>query len=510
MYFSGVVTSMEDGSPLEGAAVQFRIKSNFINEVCATALTDASGAYSVDCRFASSVLLLGAHVYFIDVSLSGFVAVSEQVGGYADPASVSDVDVQLARAGILDVHVLDSDTGEGIAGVEVHPGDGAFQYTDADGIARFEVLPGSYAPCVHSQPMPYVPECLGGSVRGFAPWQGGGDLVEVVAGQTSEVAIGLEIGGSIEGQVVAALDSAPFPDMRFTAVFHDTTGVELAYLPLDTDATGRFRIDGLPEASVKLSIRRSWDYPVHLDQAFPGVDCYGSCDMQGAATLELSEGSVLGDVDFALHPSSVVGGTVTHALTGDPIAGVSVHAKTHLLYASPTATSVTDELGRWEIVGLGSTDFFRFQTENDLGLVEQVWPDLACPGSCDVDGARIPLGENRSDMDFSLSPGMRINGTLVQRSALGGAMLRFDEEGTANFSLQWMPRGGEFRSAPLPPGTYTLTADPGLDSTLDCVAFDSVDCLGDIRTPIEVTDTDVSGITIRTDPDAIFVSRFGQ
>src|SRR6185436_14138883 len=100
--------------------------------------------------------------------------------------------------------------------------------------------------------------------------------------------------------------------------------------------------------------------------------------------------------------------------TGTPIAGASVSIQTST--GTFLTNGTTDALGNYvSRAGLPAGSYFA-RTDNTQGFVNQRYNGVACNGTfCPNGGTAIvaSLGSTTSGIDFVLSPGGRVSGTLT-------------------------------------------------------------------------------------------------
>lgn len=150
--------------------------------------------------------------------------------------------------------------------------------------------------------------------------------------------------GSITGAVTDAVTGAPIDGASVQAFGEQTLTVGSA----TTGSDGTYQIIGLPTDN----------YHVFFDGSTAGD--YGGLDHPGVVSV--TDGLVTGGIDAALdhvvRPTGSIRGTVTDAVTGAPVGGVSVNVSGTIGFGS----AVTEPDGTYEVTGLATdsytVDFF--------------------------------------------------------------------------------------------------------------------------------------------------------
>lgn len=232
-----------------------------------------------------------------------------------------------------------------------------------------------------------------------------------------------------------------------------------------TDKHGRFRIAGvgrervavlsLEGESVALAnihvVTRPGFEPAPINQA-------ASREMQ---RMGLPPASRLYGPNFvyASPPPVVIEGTVRESGTGRPVAGVHVHG--HVNFSSRSAHAVSDEQGRYRLVGLPKTSYYSVYAWG-----EEKGPWLPCARSVADKGGLEPMRLN-----IDLVRGVVVKGRVLERATGTGvratmhviplAGYKFAEAAPDYFPLnryiESMPDDGSFRVVTVP-GSSVLTA----------------------------------------------------
>jgi protocatechuate 3,4-dioxygenase beta subunit len=242
--------------------------------------------------------------------------VAVQVHVDAD-TTTTGIDAQMQQGGAIDGRVTDA-TGDPIAGVDVTV-PGANASTDAAGrYALTNVEPGTYAVYL-LPPADYLRQNYGGppAARSLANGQpslaAGYTPVTVVAGATTDgIDAQLQAGGAVAGTVtdergrplsgISVRLESPESQSVLTDVFAPAPFLTAPGGTALTDATGRYRLDGLGAGSYRVS--------------FAGADFvaeyYGGAQAYDAATpIAVGFGATTDGIDVRLQHAGRIAGTVT-------------------------------------------------------------------------------------------------------------------------------------------------------------------------------------------------------
>ncbi|HLA75990.1 MAG TPA: hypothetical protein VJU18_00265 [Vicinamibacteria bacterium] len=325
----------------------------------------------------------------------------------------------------------------------------------------------------------------------------------VVSGGATIVGIdfALNPGGRVSGTVTGTA-SAPLTNVRVEVL--NSSGVTLAsgY----SDASGAYLTDaGLPTGSYLVRTRNNAG---HVDELYDNVPCVGSCTLTGATPIAVTAGATTGAINFSLSAGGRVAGTVLDANTSAPLADITVSV---VDAGGTTVTSGrTDAAGSYLTqAGLpGGTYFVR--TNNSAGYVNELWNNVPCPGACPLTSATpvtIAAGTTVSGIDFDLTPGGRVSGTVTS-STTSSPLLNIwvqvvDARGGTVAAAMTDASGNYVTQEGLPTGSYfahTSNSQGYVDQT-----YAGLVCAGSCpltsATPISVTAGAVTpGITFALSP----------
>jgi 5-hydroxyisourate hydrolase-like protein (transthyretin family) len=297
---SGVVSDARGGAPIANAVVAF-----YLNGVLASsATTDDAGVYS-------AVLATGSY-RIVAFDPAGTYAATYLNGAESfDAATVftllagdtKTINATLVRAGRLNGHVADAQSGAPLAGVTVAAFNAggstrAFTTTDVAGNYTLVVPPGSYRVGAYDTNLVYL--------RRFYPNEAqfaAASLVAVFESQTSSINLTLPRGAVLTGQVTSASFAAL---AGIVVAAYDRAG---AVVSTTTDASGRYRL------LLELNVHQV----AAFDPAFHYANRYASVGFGSAGEIQTK--------DFVLIAGAHVSGVVTND-NGAPVAGITVAAFT--------------------------------------------------------------------------------------------------------------------------------------------------------------------------------------
>ena len=477
---SGRVTDAASGAAAVGLTVE--ILSEVGRDVSA-ASTDANGRYTTPP--------LPAGNYYVRTAMVNPAGLISQMfdkrpcwGGACPPIQgtvvcvvanreTTGIDFALTPGGEIRGWIRHAETGQPIAkaGVTV-TGAGASlgDLSDESGAFRVTGLPsGAYM--VHVQPA-----AASGLVFRWltgAPCRGGDcakdERTEIVvrAPAVSEpVTIALQPGGSITGRITNRATGEPLAGIEVTSCCGEGSMAT-------TDATGTYTLRGYATGSFWIQTH-SPTASGFIDEAYGGVSCWwGRCDRRSGTPVAVKAPATTAGIDFALQSGARISGRVTNAVTGAGVPGVSVQF-TPAAGGDDSATT-TDANGRYISTGLlGGAYFVRTNGPDQIGMLDQLHSGRPCfRWACDVRSGtpvRVTVGQRMAGIDFALTPGGSISGTVVDAATAAPVrMVQINVRPSAGG-----PGGGRavtdalgrYSVRSLPSGTYRVAARPAWEGIL--------------------------------------------
>ncbi len=370
---------------------------------------------------------------------------------------VVNLDFYLSRGHRCRGRVVDAITGAPLAGVDLdlYGADGTFvdyvdAITDLDGFFNVGPVPDGnfYLRADPSGNSDYLAEFYGGSVA-----LSGSQLVHVAGGDALGLEFKLDLGGSLNGVVTDRATGAPLAGVDID-VF-DQNGAFLDEADATTDVHGVYRVSSLPDGLY---------YVLADPTAAQGyLDTYfgDTSQIASAARVAVSRGTTASGVSIGLPLGGTLGGTVTDASTGQPLAHVGIDvwsgntrvARTHseadgtyLAGAVPTGAYIVrcDGVPELELA---------FQYHTGVMLASQATP------------IAVQAGSSAGSIDFALRPGGWISGTVATRMGDPMAGVSIDVYTPAGEVLPSLDTntdaGGHYRIGPIPASTFVVRANPG-------------------------------------------------
>ena len=364
--------------------------------------------------------------------------------------------------------------------------------------------------------------------------------ITVTPGAPQVLNYSLERGGRIEGTVTDAATMMPV-DGQFSigvsivdstdrvagGAVIDSSG---AIITADGIAPGNYFVKtGLPFTAQSVSGQESLLASPYSDQLYMGVNCQGlACDLSdpSAVPVTISAGGVTTGVDFSLNVGHRISGTVTAAVSGDPL--VDRNVEIYTTSGSRVALEFTDASGAFTTGGLpdGSyrvvvKDGGRVTLGNygadGLGYFGQVYgnPADCMQQFCDsATGSDIVIsGADVSGIDFSLNEGPTISGQVIDTVRGLPILLTVDvyDAGSA-FVGAWstiVSDDASYTTGALFPGTYTLI--PRTTKTYSIGSPSTITRKGTLppgTLQVSVVDADVSNATMGAFASLVFAGDF--
>lgn len=476
---AGTVTSAATGEPLSN--IEVTVWNS--NVAVASAYTGSNGTYSVPG--------LPAGTYYATTDSWSSYADQLYDGLPCEPGcavtsgtpivvalgeTTENVDFSLSTYGAFRGRVLDSSTGFPVDYAEVltYRADGTligYDYADeTGGYVSGGLLAGTYFAVASSgthldelwDAHPCQPSCDPTT----------GTPIAVTFGQTRDgIDFGLDLGGGVTGRVTEAVTGESLNGVPVEVFDAAGMGVWSDY----TNGFGSYAARDLPAGTYFARLRKT---KTHLGQLWNGLPCEGDCAVTVGTPIPVSTGSATTGVDFALVSLGKISGTVTDAITGQPIGGIYVTvynaSGTYLGYRYTSAN------GTYRVTGLTAGNYFA--RADASGYVAQLYDGIACPTPCTVTGGTpipVALSAETPGVDFALVPYGKIAGTI--RDAVTGLPLSYrnvaihDADGDI-VGYAYSGAGGTYSYSGLQPGSYFVATTGSTDyvdelwENLDCGA----------------------------------------
>jgi hypothetical protein len=400
--------------------------------------------------------------------------------------------VTTAAAGVLSGRVTRSSDGAGIGGSAVilyrSSGSSVVAYADGTGNYSFTGLStGTYY--VKTNNFDGYLDQAWNNVRcdwSCTPATSGATAVLVTDGATtSGIDFALEAGGRIAGTVVSSATGTPIGALLL--FFHDAAGRAVTYTY--TSGSGTFTSYGGLASGAHYLKTQVGSLPF-LDELYDNLPCpFSSCLPTSGTPVAVVAPGTTGGVHLALDPGGGVAGRVTDASTSGGLAGVIVQVLTQ--DGRYVGNVASDASGNWSSPQNLPTGTYVAVTQNDLGYIDEMWNDIACPGgeiwACGGSLLGTPIsvvaGTVSGSVDFALGTGGRIAGQVTDASTTSGiaysAVDIYTDDGRYVASA-YADGSGNYTTTGLPASRYraqTTTWSSALAGHIPEI-WDDVPCFG--------------------------------
>lgn len=311
--------------------------------------------------------------------------------------------------------------------------------------------------------------------------------------------------GIFEGTVTEAATGDPIEGARVRVETQNGASLGSVF----TDATGAYRIGGLPAGDHFLSAEASG----FLTEAYQEVDCPRFCRANEVGTpVSLALDQIVTGLDFTLERLGSISGTWSDAVTGDPISGgqVQVFRSDGLLLGTDFFVSA----GVFQVSEIPAGDHFvRADPDFNSVFLGELYDDVPCFAGCEL-AAGTPVtvlpGVDTPGIDFVLDRGGVITGTVtdsVTGVPLEGVTVLILEEDGGLRANPVTNAAGTYTAEGLPPNSYLALASTSfthageLYDDIPCFAGFFGGCALADGTPIPVTaNSTAAGIDFALDP----------
>jgi hypothetical protein len=303
----------------------------------------------------------------------------------------------------------------------------------------------------------------------------------------------------VRGRVTTA-EGKPLRRARVSVRLADSSTPRIA----STNVQGRYEIKGLPPGRYLVSVIRSGYLPITYGQRNPG---------EPGTPVELSDGQVIENIDFALPRTSVITGRVIDEL-GETVSEAQVVAM-QLRYFNGRRQLVpvssigmrTDDTGQFRLLNLRPGDYVvmasvreTWPLEDDpsqvVGYAPTYYPSAVNPA--EAQRLRVELGQELSAIDIQLIPGRtsKVSGVAMSSSGvpIAGQNISLNHElrGPTSMSMSNIKStatrpDGTITFSDVPIGEYKVAIRPAAGSKGEA---------GEVV--VNVTGGDIDGVTLVT------------
>ena len=323
-------------------------------------------------------------------------------------ATTANINFLLAVGGRISGRVTDA-AGAGVADVrvQIHDTNGQFVIsasTDGSGNYLTTALPGGTYHARTSNSVGLIDEIYNdiACVGGCQPQTGA--RISVTTGQTTpNIDFSLVAGAGISGRVTSG--STGLSNISVFIVNAGGTGVTSAV----TNEAGDYAVRGLTPGTY---YARTFNNLGFLDEIYDNIVCAGTCIATRGTAIVVTAGTITSGRNFDLVSGGRISGQVTDA-AGAPLENVTVNI---FNAAGIRFTSgVTNSAGQYATFGGLPAGTYYAATNNNLGLINEVYNDISCGGVCVPSVGQaitVTAGNTTSGINFALASGGRVSGIV--------------------------------------------------------------------------------------------------
>jgi LPXTG-motif cell wall-anchored protein len=279
--------------------------------------------------------------------------------------------------------------------------------------------------------------------------------MSAVAGVTSAARAATAGDATLSGIVTRAVDGSPVAGVT---VYADGDGGSAV---AETDAAGRYRMEGLNEGSYTVEFS-----PPIVDDAPPELAheyWRGVRSPDLATPVEVPSGGTVTGIDASLDATGSISGRVIRATTGAPVAGATVHFQPEDHTMGFSTTSRLD--GTYTLAGVvPGRHYVEFWTEDER-LLDLIWPDAT--ERDDAEPVTVAAGADTRGIDVALPAAAVVAGTVRMSGEAwtgGGTVVLEPSRGAGTASTGVVSGDGAFRIGKVAPGRYLAAVQPTADA----------------------------------------------
>jgi len=322
----------------------------------------------------------------------------------------------------------------------------------------------------------------------------------------------VEGAGIIRGRVVADDTGAPIRDCGVMLLPRSPQPGDGRPPATRTNADGRFEFRKVPAGSYRVRANLFGPTARYLPVAFGGRE-----PRDPGKTVEIVGAQVVEGVEIRLPRTGVLAGRVVDEF-GEPMPFVQLHTLERVAGAEPRRSggygNGTDDLGRFRLFGLAPAEYFivaepqRFgggpDDKSSIRHLPTYFPSTL--NLAEATPVRVRAGQEIVDLEIRLLRGRtyKVSGTIMtsQGQPFSRRMghVSFVEPKFGGMSGQGVDlrEDGTFEVRNVKPGSYTLQAGPQRRGPDDDPPADAEFA----EVPVYVTDSDIDGLTVVTQPGA--------
>ena len=383
--------------------------------------------------------------------------------------TTSGIDFVLDRLGAIAGTVTEAGTGDPIASIriEIRNASGSFvgsAQTSSDGSYSIGgLVTGTYFATAESF-FTHVDElyddlpCPGGPPFGCNVLSGTPIPVEINL-TTPGIDFVLDRLATISGTVTEEGSGDPLPEIRLEV--RSSAGFFVASEV--TDAAGGYSADRL-EPGTYFVVTGDRDV---VNELYDDLPCEPDCVFTTGTAVPAEVNTVTDGIDFALVEKGAIGGSLSEAATGSPLAFQRVEIWDD--DGSFVRSANTDAAGAYTVTGLDAGTYFATTDLFSGAFVDEAFDDLPCMGGafngCDPTAGTaiaVALSATTAGIDFALSLGGEISGSISEVETgdpIGGAEVEVFDAAGRQVRSAFTDADGVYLVTGLATGTYFLRTD---------------------------------------------------
>lgn len=285
----------------------------------------------------------------------------------------------------------------------------------------------------------------------------GSTAISVTAGgNIPDVNFNLNAGGVISGIVTDDSTDLPISNALIT-IFPESGTDAYGYGYGYSDVSGNYTsVEGLPQGTYYVSVSAAG----YIPEAYDNLACL-ACDPTTGNSVSVTVGATT-SVDFALTKGGTVSGHVADATTSNALQNIVV--RIFDINGNAVTQGRTDSSGNYTTSdGLPTGSYFARALAGQ-GYISELYDGLPCV-MCDVTAGNsflVTVGVNIPNIDFDLTPGGRISGTVgdaFSSAPLANALVQvFHPNGTNLGNVRTDALGHYTTNVGLSTGNYYVRA----------------------------------------------------
>jgi hypothetical protein len=266
---------------------------------------------------------------------------------------------------------------------------------------------------------------------------------------TPNINFALKQGGRVGGRVTNESTGLGIANITVTV----TNAMANTSFSAATDSNGDYIVIGLPDGTY---YARTSNTSGFINEAYDDIPCLVSCQVGVGVPLTITAASSVTGVDIALRPGGRVSGVVTDAVTGLPLAGVSISI---LDLVSGTASTATTDLSGAYLSGSGLASGNYAVFASATGYLSEIYDNVKCLGCGASSGTpvTVTVGATVTGIDFALDVGGRVAGHVTDMNGvpIQSVVIQIFDSAGRSVSTAVTDAGGNYSSsAGLPTGSY--------------------------------------------------------